>query len=290
MIIYLAGDNMVANLNATIPICGTQIHIYSIATSQRNTSIAKTYYQHQHSGIEIHYVCKGQCKVSLSSKSYMLDSPSLILIPPKTYHDVVSTNKDTTRIIITFSVEDSKVSGLHDVFSNDTPTIATLNRNNLHSILTQIEHLLDLQGQDKYKNDKLLMLCGSLLLETIPYITDFSNSNEDSHVDRKSEDINFKIDSFLGTNFMHNNAKSRIASDLYVSPRQLQRIIKKNYGMSYRQKLSETRMQIAVDLLCNSDMPIHKISEILGYSCSANFSAFIKRATGKTPSKIRKER
>ena len=51
---------------------------------------------------------------------------------------------------------------------------------------------------------------------------------------------------------------------------------------------AETRIQIAVDLLRNTDMSINKISEILGYSCSANFSAFIKRNTGKTPTQIRK--
>ena len=75
---------------------------------------------------------------------------------------------------------------------------------------------------------------------------------------------------------------------LHVSPRQLHRIIKKSYGKSYREKLSEIRVEIATSFLSGSDKSIAEISELLGYSTPANFSTFIKNATGKTPSEIRK--
>ena len=98
------------------------------------------------------------------------------------------------------------------------------------------------------------------------------------------------IDSFLGVNFMHNNAMPKMADQLHISTRQLHRTIKKHYGTNYRQLLSETRLKIAVNMLCNTAMPIHRIAETLGYSSSANFSAFIKRCTNKTPSQLRNQK
>ena len=59
--------------------------------------------------------------------------------------------------------------------------------------------------------------------------------------------------------------------------------------MNYRQKLCEIRMEIATNMLRNTDKTIAEIAEILGYSSSANFSTFIKNYSGKTPSQIRRK-
>ena len=282
---------MVANVNAELNLCGTSIHIYSISTNSNHVNKEKTYYQHRHPSFEIHYVRSGKYKVTCCNNSQILSETSMILIPPGIYHDVTPTEQNSIRICISFSMQNmlnSAKNAFYDAYAGTSPAFTVLNGCEAQQMLLRIEQLIDDVTPDNFKNDKLLALCGSLLLEIIPYIDNCKSGIQFPQAKQEHEDINFKIDSFLGTHFMCNNAKSRIASDLYISPRQLQRIIQKNYGMSYRQKLAETRLQIAIDLLCNSNTPIHKISEILGYSCSANFSAFIKRSTGKTPSQIRK--
>lgn len=285
---------MVININSAIQLCGTKAHIYTVTTSTHNTGDKKKYYQHRHPGFEIHYILNGQCKVTSFGKSIYLDQDSMIMIPPGAYHDVVPTKESTTKVCISFNIQSKNAANIADsfaqIFDRNKPIVATLQDNEALHIFNRIYQLAESANNDIYRNDKILALCNCLLLELIPYLADSNSKAGTQHIVNEPEDINYKIDSFLGTNFMYNNAKSRIASDLYISSRQLQRIIQKNYGMSYRQKLAETRLQIAIDLLSNSDTPIHKISEILGYSCSANFSAFIKRTTGKTPSQIRKER
>ena len=286
---------MVSNINESINICGTSIHIHSISTSGSSPN-KKSYYQHRHPGLEIHYIISGQCKVTCNGNSFFMESESMLLIPPGTYHDVSPTDPNTSRLCISFRIQkmkdkssNKKTDNFYNIYNQNTPSTADLHDSEAQRILLKMIALLDGVG-DGYKIDKLLTLCGYLLLEMIPYIADATPCDKPADPDDTQEDVSFKIDSFLGTNFMHNDAKSRMADDLFVSPRQLQRIIKKNYGMNYREKLAETRVQIAIDLLCNSNLPIHKIAEILGYSCSANFSAFIKRNIGKTPSQIRKER
>ena len=284
---------MTENFNISFPICDTNVHVYSISESSGNPGSEKTYYQHRHPGLEIHYLLSGQCRINCGGATFQLNKDHILLIPASIYHDTVSTEPDTKRISILFKIQksnhaSSKSNAFFQKYDCKAPLNADLQNNAASHILQRMALLLETKQQDAYRNDKLLALFGSLLLELIPHIPEASDIMSAEHTVKANEDISFEIDSFLGRNFMCNNAKSRIASDLYISPRQLQRIIQKNYGMSYRQKLSETRLEIATDLLCNTDMQIHKISEILGYSNSANFSAFIKRATGKTPSQIRK--
>ncbi len=98
----------------------------------------------------------------------------------------------------------------------------------------------------------------------------------------------YEIDTFLALNFMSNSSREDLAKKLHVSPRQLHRIFKKSYGKSYREKLLEIRLEIALSFITSTDKSLGEISEELGYSNTASFSAFIKNATGKTPREIRK--
>ena len=285
---------MTININDMILLCGTNVLVYSISTTQRGVNNDKKYYQHRHPIFEIHYIQSGHCRATCGGKSYYLEPGSMLLIPRGIYHDLVPTENSTRILCLSFNIQSKTPTGksksLIELFDRCEPTVVSLDATQAQHTVKRIAQLLENPQDDIFKNDKLLSLCGYLLLELTTHLTNTNAESSISTAHDQQEDINYKIDSFIGTNFMHNNAKSRIASDLYISPRQLQRIIQKNYGMSYRQKLAETRVQIAIDLLRNSDTPIHKISEILGYSCSANFSAFIKRTTGNTPSQIRKER
>ena len=281
---------MYININGEASLIGMRVFVYTISLSRSNTGKAKTYYQHRHPGYELHYIQSGQSKVTCCGNTHILNPGMLVLIPPGAYHDVAITADNTSRLCISFDIQRKTRNSNPDIFAKSMPAVTALDGTEPEYILQKINQMLETNRDDLYKNDKLLALCSSLLLELIPCFTNSPNKYTMPQPISEPEDRNYKIDTFLGTNFMHNNAKSRMAADLYISPRQLQRVIQKNYGMSYRQKLAETRVQIAVDLLTNSDTPIHKISEILGYNCSANFSAFIKRVTGKTPSQIRKER
>ena len=287
---------MIANINSSITICGLNLLVHSISSNRSEVSVRKTYYQHRHPGFELHYIHTGECKAICGEKRYILESETLFLVPPGVYHNLIHNNSDTLRLCVNFNLQkgdaslSEKSSRFYSMLEHIEPITVNLHGSEAQWILNKIYQHLISDEDDIYKNDKILTLCSSLLLELIPHIAVGKPSKQQEPEITVREDVNFMIDSFLGTNFMSNNAKSRMASELYVSPRQLQRIIKKNYGMSYRQKLSETRIHIATDLLCNTDMQIHEIAEILGYSCSANFSAFIKRATGKTPSQIRNEK
>jgi AraC-like DNA-binding protein len=78
-----------------------------------------------------------------------------------------------------------------------------------------------------------------------------------------------------------------LASQLYLSTKQTNRIIKQFYGTSFKQKLLTTRIQIAMELLTTSDLSVESISEQVGYSSIYNFCKVFKQRSGLTPGQYR---
>jgi AraC-like DNA-binding protein len=73
-----------------------------------------------------------------------------------------------------------------------------------------------------------------------------------------------------------------IARRLAISTRQLQRELKAE-GTSFQQLLDQTRKELALRHLKNSDTPIHDVAFLLGFSEPSAFHRAFKRWTGQTP-------
>ena len=86
----------------------------------------------------------------------------------------------------------------------------------------------------------------------------------------------------------YNITLEQLASDLYLSQRQTERIVKSIYGKNFSQKKKEARMLAASDFLLSSDKSINEISEILLYSSVGHFSNQFSNYYGITPSQYRK--
>ena len=96
------------------------------------------------------------------------------------------------------------------------------------------------------------------------------------------------IDDFFHNYFYLPAGEPYLAQRLGVSCRQLDRILKKSYGKSFREKQTESRMEIACDLLSSSQKTVQEISECVGYSTPSNFVVAFKRFVGMTPTEYRK--
>ncbi len=97
------------------------------------------------------------------------------------------------------------------------------------------------------------------------------------------------IDVFFNDNYYLPAGEERLAGELGVSRRQLDRILKKLYGKGFQEKVLEIRVEVACDLLKHSDKTIREISEGVGYSTPSNFTAFFKNAMGITPTEFRRQ-
>ena len=66
-------------------------------------------------------------------------------------------------------------------------------------------------------------------------------------------------------------------------------MIKKIYGLGFRQRLAKVRIKCAMELLAETNKTITDISGIVGYESYFGFYSAFKRITGKTPEKWRND-
>ncbi len=252
------------------------------------------YYYHQHLYFEFHYVEKGTAEFLCQEKPLQLQDGQLLIIPPGLYHSVTQQSEDLSQISLSISIAPPKTGSSETAFQffhsmpQDHAMVLSAKHSDLREDLLRLRLLAE-ESQPHYLNrEKIRALSSIFLIDLYDLLID------EEKLELSADQIpplsqEYVLDNFFASKFVSHSSSRELADQLHISPRQLHRTIKKKYNMNYREKSKETRVEIATNLLHNSDKSISQIAELLGYSRSANFSCFIKNATGKTPSQIRKE-
>lgn len=91
-------------------------------------------------------------------------------------------------------------------------------------------------------------------------------------------------------NYMENISLRELSKKLYVNSSYLGQIFKKKYGMSFKDYLTNYRINEASVMLVQTDEKITKIAELVGYKDSDYFVRKFIEIKGCTPSKYRKNK
>ena len=107
----------------------------------------------------------------------------------------------------------------------------------------------------------------------------------------KSTNTNKKIIetiTYISANFRDPDLKLMdIANAIYVNETYLQRIFKKEMGVSIYQYISNLRMNAAVNLLLSSNYTVNEIANYVGYNDRRTFFALFKKRFGLPPTKYK---
>lgn len=80
---------------------------------------------------------------------------------------------------------------------------------------------------------------------------------------------------------------TRICRDLGISRSSLYNICRRSFSMGISDYIRARRLERAIDLIRTTSLPIHRISDLVGFSDSDYLTRSIRRATGKTPLRLR---
>ena len=269
-------------------VCGLPCQMTDLA---REYTVTSNYYRHCHSAFEMHYVFQGSCTILAGSQQYNVPYGSLILIAPGIYHSIKAVTPDISKICMSLKLfppsgecRNPDIRSLCAAFHGfDAVTADISEHENLFLSIRKMpkEELSQSTGHEKMKAYLVL-----LFLSIYDKLTERNSAailQSDATTRRSSI-----IDNFFNANFQLPNGSELLAEQLRVSVRQMERILKKQYGMGYRQKQQEIRLEIAMDLLLTTDKSISQIAEQIGYESVSNFCTFIKRMTGMSPTEVRR--
>lgn len=235
----------------------------------------------RHSNVdhELQMVLSGCCSVEVEGTVYDLCAGQGILILPGKFHKPISHSDDFDKLLLGFFPVKGNPTPNRDTpcivldFSPSTVTMARelldeyaapgpFHQKMTHSLLDQL-------------TIRLLRRLGTVEPEVLPVV------GADLRVD--------VIDGFFADFLADDVTKEDLAARLHLSSRQVNRFLQKRYGMSFREKLTSTRMQHASWLLHNTEQTVQQIAPQVGY---ASVSAFIRsfvRFYGKSPLQFRKQ-
>lgn len=99
-----------------------------------------------------------------------------------------------------------------------------------------------------------------------------------------------RIRDFITVHINEDINRESIASAVYLTPDYLSRIFKKRTGMGLTKYIVNRRIELACQLLTQTNMSVNNIATELGYSSFSHFSKIFKQQMGKTPGAYRRDK
>ena len=97
------------------------------------------------------------------------------------------------------------------------------------------------------------------------------------------------IEEYFNEFYMKKINLKKLSKRLFLSEKQTERIIKKSFGVSFREKLSKIRIANAKKMLAETGLEIRDIAEACGYSSYNGFYLAFREKTKMTPNEYRRK-
>ncbi|MBQ8250139.1 MAG: helix-turn-helix transcriptional regulator [Clostridia bacterium] len=239
---------------------------------------------HNHSNYEIFFVTNSSLSV-VKGNDIIKCEESLLIIPP--YVDHYRVGSGFEGYALNFNMEKKKSSASH--FYEDL--VPRLSSDMTQLPLTPderfyISHIVDcLAGKHPKKNlQHFLYLLFSELIHRIKP----QRSENEADIGKQAKYIN-KIETYIDRHYFEDISLDIVAKAVSLSTKQTSRIIKKEYGCSFTDLVTQQRLVKACMLLEHTVMRVREIAEVVGYRDSENyFLALFKKKYGMTPTQYRK--
>lgn len=242
---------------------------------------------HSHSYYELFFVEKGPLIIRLENGTVELNDNDLIIISPETMHRSFIPGGGVIRYNLNFYAERLP---LRSDFSFFDTLSATLNEPCIiFRSCSKIKPTLKSLGECIRQSDKLHFSAHFhyLLTDIISTKSVISQPGLNNISDESISRI-YKIHHVINLHYMDDISAGDIAKMLFLSVRQVNRIIRKHHGCSFLELITKMRMDAAADLLRTTNMKILEIASFVGYNSLSSFYTAFTRRYGCLPTKYRK--
>jgi len=103
------------------------------------------------------------------------------------------------------------------------------------------------------------------------------------------EEIIYSSKQYIEEQYRHSITLDRLAQHVGVSKYHLQRLFKRNTGLSPLEYATKLRMSDAIEHLLHTEVPVTELAFHLGFKSTSHFSNLFRQHTGYSPTEYRKE-
>ncbi len=241
---------------------------------------------HTHTCHELFFIAKGTMDLVCTNHTIHLQENTLLIVPPEQLHHAWSEDPELQRYALTFKVLSlTQDNPFAPIFSTMTPVVfrdpmemqENFRRLSRHAH-RDIAVRRPLMAACFYE---ILYLLKAELVST-PMDTTLLSRNRDN------EYRNYLIDNYISLHYDGDISLSTLAQLLHMSQQHVNRIIRKNYGQSFTERVIFLRMQNAVKLLTETDMTVKEIAKTVGYRSVNGFLYTFEKVYGMSPELYRK--
>lgn len=247
--------------------------------------------RHTHSAYEFHFVAEGESLVKLDNESFRVEKGQFYITKPGEYHE--QTNVESKKYV-EYSMNCS-ITSTHTENIEEALIYERLNQDQCkgyednNGILMLFEKVLECAYYEKigyYSKIQHYILL--ILIASVQVLSE--NEDYNYKVPLKQKKDQYRFDQI--TQYIHDNVHGPIitkdiANYMYLSEKQVSRIIKKETGISTKQYINKIKLKKAKDLLKNTNLLIKEIADTLGFTSQYYFSQFFKREEGYSPGNFR---
>ena len=244
--------------------------------------------RHSNVNYELHIILHGSCVVEVAEDTLSLSAGDILIVAPGVYHAAKVNPGPFERFTMTFAAPKTDLApSLRKVINPYVQMAAPPDIRNLCSAMMR-----EYSGTLLYKENLLRFQLGQLLVFLLRQFSALEKNaernaqGEDGHI---SGDMASTIESFFVKNMASYGIMQQLADKLHLSKRQLCRLIPKLYGMTFREKLLDTRMDYAAWLLRTTPKTTAEICSQVGYSSEPTFYTNFKQHHGISPAQYRRK-
>ncbi len=264
--------------------------------------------RHNHAFYEVFLINLQKGKFSIDGKKEDISGNSMIIVGPNQYHSVIyEDSKDNVVYSFRFSFEQKtdsesrqrqrRAAEVLDCL-NELSLIECRDSHNAFQIIEQVKNELNKQeiGCNKAIESLIALLITNCFRNVNMHICEDSMQQayirkeriENADDDPRLGDL-IKIEKYFADNLQDDKMLDSLAQELHLSNRQTERLIQSYFGITFREKLTITRIETAKDMLSNSKLSIEDIAFRVGYSSRISFSTSFKNYEGITPADYKKQ-
>lgn len=250
--------------------------------------------RHRHSSYEFHYIVEGRNRIFTDERKFLVNKGQFYLTGPGIFHEQrLVGDSPSMEYAINCDIEllnnkeygnTEEIQAILDALNNDDPRAV--------DDTCGIVKLMDEVFKEASRREigfysRIQSLICQIIIQSVRILTD-SNSNAYKIPQRSTSYARMEqIHRFIEDNYSEGITLNDISKHMFLSRRQINRIVKHNTGKTAKEYIDGIRLGHVKRALLQGDETVAWIADKCGFSSEYYLSQFFKRHTGMSPSQYR---